>query len=192
MKPAPFTAKSRTLPCLAALFLCSMLQSCSEDPASAMTSTGQAGGQASALPVSATFDAATSTFQDLQGRGLEIASFEGKKVFVNYWATWCAPCIREIPSLNRAAAALADENYLFLLASDESVADIRDFIAERGFGGHFVKLNGFFGSYGIHAVPSSSLYSEDGELLQSWAGAFEWDSEEMLEEIRAATAQASL
>jgi thiol-disulfide isomerase/thioredoxin len=186
MKPAAITAKSHTLPCLAALFLCSMLQSCSEEPAVALTNSGQANTQAAPLPVSATFDAATSTFQDLQGRGLEIASFEGKKVFVNYWATWCAPCIREIPSLNRAAEALADENYLFLLASDESVADIRDFIDERGFGGHFVKLNGFFGSYGIHAVPSSSLYSEDGELLQSWAGAFEWDSEEMLDEIRAA------
>lgn len=145
-----------------------------------------AGGQDS-LPVVATFDAANSTYQDLDGRGLEIESFAGKRVFVNYWATWCAPCIHEIPSLARAADELADENTLFLLASDESPEVIRQFVEERGFAGHFIKLNGFFGQYGIHAVPSSSLYDEEGRLLQSWAGAFEWDSPEMLAQIRDAS-----
>lgn len=165
-----------------------LLQACSnnEEPAATATAADPvvAGATASGLPVAATFDPATSTFQDLEGRGLEIASFAGKKVFVNYWATWCAPCIREIPSIARAAAELADENYLFLLASDESPDTIRNFIADRGFEGHFIKLNGFFGAHGIDAVPSSSLYDENGQLLQSWAGAFEWDSAEMLGELR--------
>jgi thiol-disulfide isomerase/thioredoxin len=165
-----------------------LLQSCSgtdDAPAAGAESVAAASaGSTGTLPVTATFDAASSTFQDLEGRGLEIASFAGKKVFVNYWATWCAPCIREIPSIARAAAELADENYLFVLASDESPDAIRDFIADRGFDGHFIKLNGYFGAYGINAVPSSSLYDEQGQLLQSWAGAFEWDSPEMLEQLR--------
>lgn len=162
LRPALF------LPLLA---IAALLQSCSDEAAST-------------LQVTQTFDATSSTFQDLEGRGLEIASFAGKKVFVNYWATWCAPCIREIPSIARAAAALEDENYLFLLASDESPETISNFVLDRGFGGHFIKLNGFFGAHGIDAVPSSSLYDENGQLLQSWAGAFEWDSPEMLEQLR--------
>jgi thiol-disulfide isomerase/thioredoxin len=157
-----------------------LLQACSGDSSEA----GVASGAASTLPVVATFDAASSTFQSLDGQGLEIASFAGRKVFVNYWATWCAPCIREIPSIARAAAALADENYLFVLASDESPETIANFIADRGFDGHFIKLNGYFGAHGIDAVPSSSLYDEQGQLLQSWAGAFEWDSPEMLAQLR--------
>jgi thiol-disulfide isomerase/thioredoxin len=161
-----------------------LLQACgAEQPAAPQAAAG------AALPVVATFDAANSTYQDLDGRGLEIASFAGRKVFVNYWATWCAPCIREIPSISRAAAALADENYLFVLASDESLETISNFIADRDFDGHFIKLNGFFGAYGIDAVPSSSLYDEQGQLLQSWAGAFEWDSAEMLEQLRNPLAQ---
>lgn len=166
-----------------------LLQACSGDDNAAASgeSTAVAASAnvgAATLPVAATFDATTSTYQDLEGRGLEIASFAGKKVFVNYWATWCAPCIREIPSISRAAAALEDENYLFVLASDESPETIRNFIADRGFDGHFIKLNGFFGAHGIDAVPSSSLYDENGQLLQSWAGAFEWDSAEMLAQLR--------
>lgn len=131
-----------------------------------------------------TFDASNSTWQDLEGRGLELASFTGKRVFVNYWATWCAPCIRELPSLARAASALSDDNTLFLFASDEAPDKIRDFIAERGFDGHFIKLNGYFGAHGIEAVPSSVLYDEQGRQLAFWPGAYEWDSEEMLAEIR--------
>lgn len=161
-----------------------LLAACSGGDDSTAAANGASTPAAGALPVSATFDAATSTFQDLDGRGLEIASFAGKKVFVNYWATWCAPCIREIPSIARAAAELEDENYLFVLASDEAPDTIRNFIADRGFDGHFIKLNGFFGAHGIDAVPSSSLYDENGQLLQSWAGAFEWDSPEMLEQLR--------
>jgi thiol-disulfide isomerase/thioredoxin len=161
-----------------------LLQACGAEQPTAPQAAASA-----ALPVVATFDAANSTYQDLDGRGLEIASFAGKKVFVNYWATWCAPCIREIHSISRAAAELADENYLFVLASDESLETISNFIADRDFDGHFIKLNGFFGAYGIDAVPSSSLYDEQGQLLQSWAGAFEWDSAEMLEQLRNPQAQ---
>lgn len=133
-------------------------------------------------------NAAESTYQDLEGRGFELSDFAGKKVFVNYWATWCAPCIREIPALNNAAAALESENFVFLLASDEKLETITNFLTERQFSGNFVKLNGYFGAHGIVAVPSSLLYDEQGNLVQTWAGAFEWDTPEMLAEIRAAVA----
>jgi thiol-disulfide isomerase/thioredoxin len=126
----------------------------------------------------------STKFQDLAGHGFEIANLQGRKVFLNYWATWCAPCIREIPAIARAAAELEDENYLFLLASDESAEVIGNFIDDREFSGNFIKLNGFFGGHGIDAVPSSVLYGENGEIINSWAGSFEWDSPEMLAALR--------
>ena len=129
-------------------------------------------------------DPDSKTFQTLDGRGFDIELFEGEKVFVNFWATWCAPCIREIPSINRAAEALEAEGYTFIFASDEDTDTINDFLYEREFPGNFVKLNGYFATYGIGAVPSSWLVDENGDVATVWAGAFEWDSEEMLEEIR--------
>ena len=131
----------------------------------------------------ATGDAAT--FQDLSGTPIELSSFRGRKVVVNYWATWCAPCIREIPALSRAAEILGPEGYVFLLASDEPLETITSFIAENEFNGNFIKLNTFFATHGIQAVPSTVFYDESGQEIKSWLGAYEWDSPELLSELRA-------
>jgi thiol-disulfide isomerase/thioredoxin len=170
-----------TFPALSLLAL-ALLQGCGNDSAApaATTDTAAASNAVAAVNTDA-------KFVDLQGQPVELGSYAGKKVFVNYWATWCAPCIREIPSIARAAAALEEEGYVFLLASDEGLDTISDFIADRGFDGHFIKLNKFFGAWGINAVPSSELYDENGALVVTWAGAFEWDSPEMLEAIRTGT-----
>lgn len=166
-----------------------LLQGCSNEEASAPASA-EAPAAMPAVTVTDTPAPATemtAKFQNLQGQPLELSAYSGKKVFVNYWATWCAPCIREIPSITRATAELEDENYVFLLASDESLDTINEFILDREFSGNFIKLNKFFGAWGINAVPSSELYDESGKHLMTWNGAFEWGSTEMLAAIRNGT-----
>lgn len=168
-----------------------LLQACNNDDAAqapSVVETDVASSAATEVVISDVTPVASATtdtkFQDLQGNPLDLDAYAGKKVFVNYWATWCAPCIREIPAIGRAAEILESENYVFLLASDESLDVISDFIADREFTGNFIKLNGFFGGHGIDAVPSSVLYDENGEQLRVWLGEFEWDSPEMLAELR--------
>jgi len=172
-----------------------LLQSCGNDAANeTMTENSTANLAADASPapqlhpllaaLPADDDPDSKTFQTLDGRGFDIDLLAGQKVFVNFWATWCAPCIREIPSINNAAQALEDEGYIFLFASDEDAETISTFLDERQFPGNFIRLNDFFASYGIGAVPSSWLLDENGDVTKTWAGAYEWDSEEMLADIR--------
>jgi len=179
--------------CLVATLL--LLQSCGNDAANeTMTENSTANLAADASPapqlhlllaaLPADDDPDSKTFQTLDGRGFDIDLLAGQKVFVNFWATWCAPCIREIPSINNAAQALEDEGYIFLFASDEDAETISTFLDERQFPGNFIRLNDFFASYGIGAVPSSWLLDENGDVTKTWAGAYEWDSEEMLADIR--------
>lgn len=184
---------NRQLHTLTFIFASFLLFSCSsEDQTAAKTALAEATpAETAPAPKSSLLadlplndDPNSNTFQTLDGRGFDIELFVGKKVFVNFWATWCAPCIREIPSINRAAKSLEDENYLFLFVSDEDKETINNFLDERGFQGNFIKLNGYFGNFGIGAVPSSWLLDENGDIQATWAGAYEWDSEEMLEEIR--------
>ena len=132
-----------------------LLPGCSNDetPSGAATPASTASSTSTA-PQAIDTDA---KFVDLQGQPVELGAYAGKKVFLNYWATWCAPCIREIPSIARASAELEDEGYVFLLASDETLDTIGDVIAEREFDGNFITLNKFFGAWGINAVPSSEL-----------------------------------
>ena len=166
-----------------------LLQACSDDAgaptaaATAPVASAPAETPPAAEPAAAA--AVASTYQDLQGNPVEIADFAGKKVFVNYWATWCAPCIKEIPSIARAADTLATENFVFLLASDESLDTINDFLLDREFTGNFIKLNSYVGSLGIDVMPTSVLYDETGTAVRSWQGSFEWDSDEMLAQLRA-------
>jgi len=179
--------------CLVATLL--LLQSCGNDAANetmAENSTANLPADASPAPqlhlllaaLPADDDPDSKTFQTLDGRGFDIDLLAGQKVFVNFWATWGAPCIREIPSINNAAQALEDEGYIFLFASDEDAETISTFLDERQFPGNFIRLNDFFASYGIGAVPSSWLLDENGDVTKTWAGAYEWDSEEMLADIR--------
>jgi len=157
-----------------------LLTACSGDS----TDTANTAADVPSMIAASAKDPGTTMYQDLEGRGFDLSAFKGKKVFVNYWATWCAPCIREIPAITNAANTLEPENFVFLFASDEKPETISTFLEERAFDGNFVKLNGYFGSHGIVAVPSSLLYDEEGTLVKTWAGAFEWDTPEMLAEIR--------
>jgi len=173
--------------CMLTLITGCLLISCGNDaadqtPGEAVSAAQTESTLFAALPADDTPD--EKTFQTLDGRGFDVEFLNGKKVFVNFWATWCAPCIREIPSINRAAEALASEGFDFIFVSDEDVETINDFLTEREFDGNFVKLNGYFANYGIGAVPSSWLLDENGDLVATWAGAYEWDSDVMLSEIR--------
>jgi thiol-disulfide isomerase/thioredoxin len=181
---AAMTFKPALLPLLVSSLL--VLSACSGDGSGKDSAAAPA--SVSGMIAAAKADPSSAMFQDLQGQGFDLSAFAGKKVFLNYWATWCAPCIREIPAIASAAATLEPENYVFLLASDEKPEVISAFLAERGFTGNFVKLNGYFGSHGIDAVPSSLLYDEQGNLVKTWGGAFEWDTPQMLAEIRTGAA----
>lgn len=137
-----------------------------------------------ALAVSAVFPD-NKSFMNLDGSPVDLASLEGKSIMVNYWATWCAPCIREIPSLIRAADELGDD-FVVMLASDETPEQIMAFITENNFREDaFVKLEGSFAGHQIQAVPSTSLFGTDGVQKGQWLGVLEWDHEEVVDGLKA-------
>ena len=65
-----------------------------------------------------------SSFVDLEENNLDLSEFNNGKVIISYWATWCAPCIKEMPSFKRAEEILEEYGYTFLLVSDETISKI--------------------------------------------------------------------
>src|SRR5688572_8032630 len=57
----------------------------------------------------------------LSGKEIDLTELENKTVFINFWATWCKPCIQEMPTIENAQTMLKDKNVVFLLASNESI-----------------------------------------------------------------------
>lgn len=127
----------------------------------------------------------TTTYEDLKGNAISLSDFKGKRVLLNYWATWCRPCIAEMPDMEKAQAILENENYVFLFASDQSVAKIEKFKEARGFNLNFIKYNGVYANKGVSALPATFIYNEVGEQVLCFDGGLKWDSPEMIEKLRA-------
>ncbi|MEO9801769.1 MAG: TlpA disulfide reductase family protein [Reichenbachiella sp.] len=108
----------------------------------------------------------------------------GKRVFINYWATWCKPCIAEMPDIQAAAEILKEENYVFFLVSDQDMDKIKKFETEKGFNLTFAKLNGNIQDLNIQSLPTTVIYDTSGKRVRKIAGAVKWDSEDMLTSLR--------
>jgi thiol-disulfide isomerase/thioredoxin len=114
---------------------------------------------------------------DLSGREIDMGEFKDKTVFINFWATWCKPCLQEMPSIENAQAQLQDKDVIFLLASDESVAQIENFKAKRKFQFRYVQVQNFE-ALNIQALPTTYIFNPKGKLVFSDMGFRMWDSPE--------------
>ena len=128
--------------------------------------------------------ASISLYEDLDGNPVELTDYRGKRILLNYWATWCRPCIEEMPALLKLQGILEEENYVFLFASDQTVKKIVAFKEARGFDFKYIKYNGAYAEQRINALPVTLVYNEVGEQVLRFDGGMAWDSPEMIEQLR--------
>ena len=124
-----------------------------------------------------------TSFVDLSENNLDLSAYKEGKIVINYWATWCRPCIKEMPSLKKAEEILEDYGYTFFLVSDETISKISKFKNERNFDFNFLKSIKSFETLGIYSMPTSYIFDENGKIIETIVGAIEWDSEEMINKL---------
>jgi len=112
--------------------------------------------------------------KELDGQVIDLNRYKGKTIFINFWATWCGPCIKEMPSIERAKNALEDSKIEFLVASNETVEQIQSFTTKRDLNLHYVQLENLE-ELAIPALPTTYIISPTGELAFSETGYREWD-----------------
>ena len=125
-----------------------------------------------------------TSFVDLYENNLDLSVYKGKRIVINYWATWCGPCIKEMPSIKRAEEILEDYGYIFLLVSDETISKISKFKNDRNFDFNFLKSIESYETLGIYSMPTSYIFDENGKIIETIVGAIEWDSEEMINKLK--------
>ena len=121
---------------------------------------------------------------DLDNNSIDLSKYQGKRIFLNFWATWCKPCIIEMPSIERAQQQLSEEDFVFLLASDETVGRINRFKATKDFDLEFVRVETPFPDLGILSLPTTLIIDAKGKIALNQIGALEWDAPQVIEKLR--------
>lgn len=115
--------------------------------------------------------------KSLDGKSLDMSSLEGKTVFINVWATWCKPCIQEMPTIAKAMEMIGDKNVVFLFASSEETSEITEFADRKSFPFKYVQLENLE-ALSIKAIPATFIFSPEGELDFGEEGFRDWSTEE--------------
>ena len=106
------------------------------------------------------------TLTDLSGKSWTFSQLRGKVVLVNFWATWCPPCRKEMPDLEALYARFAAKGFVVLGISDEEAAKVEPFIRERKVSFPVLldpgrKVNDMFV---VEGIPKSFVYGREGKL----------------------------
>ena len=136
-------------------------------------------------------------FENARGEKLKIANFSGKFLLVNVWATWCPPCRKEMPSLERLLAFFAKRDQLKVIAIS---------IDKVG----FPQLQGFYDSIGVKSLdlykgpesetlntlgigglPTTLLLNQEGHEIARLVGPTEWDNPSVVSQLMKLTRSTS-
>jgi thiol-disulfide isomerase/thioredoxin len=128
-------------------------------------------------------------FVDGEGHALTLAEFRGRVVLLNIWATWCVPCRKEMPTLDRLQAKLGSRDFQVVALSIDraGVPPVGQFYKELGLTalGIYVDQSGkAAGSLGTIGIPTTLLVDRDGQEVARKVGPAEWDSPEVIALIR--------
>ena len=121
------------------------------------------------------------------GQGIDLKNYRGKYVLLNFWATWCPPCIQETPSLNQLHRELSGGRFLVLGVSVDEDRDAYEAFLDR-FGITFPTVRDpsreVASRYGTQLYPESYLIDPDGYVVRKYVGAENWMRPEVLNYLR--------
>ncbi|MCW4462527.1 TlpA family protein disulfide reductase [Sphingomonas sp. BT-65] len=119
-------------------------------------------------------------FQAPDGKPATLAAFKGKPLLLNLWATWCAPCVREMPALDRLAQREGDRIRVLTVSQDlEGAAKVTPYFAKAGFKALQPYLDpdvGLSTHYGVN-LPTTVFYDAQGREVWRVAGDMDWDGD---------------
>lgn len=123
----------------------------------------------------------------LSGGEVDLSSLRGRVLVVNFWATWCPPCVSEMPSLDRLHRALSSEGLVVLgISVDEDEDGLRGFVERLGIGFPILRDRGgrVAASYRTTGYPETFVIDRAGLILNTFVGPAEWDTPEALDHFR--------
>jgi thiol-disulfide isomerase/thioredoxin len=124
--------------------------------------------------------APATAFEDPDGAPASLADFRGKPVLVNLWATWCAPCVAEMPTLDRLAAREGDRLHVLTVSQDlDGREKVETFFAKQGYRNLETWLDphmALMTELGADTLPTTIFYDSKGREQWRVVGMEDWES----------------
>ena len=125
--------------------------------------------------------------EDEQGIGVSLEDYAGKVVLLNFWATWCPPCVQEMPSLNNTYESYQDRGFVVLgISVDENSEQYSNFLRTAGVSFPTARdpERTVSTRYGTMKYPESYLISREGKVLRKYVGPEDWGRPEIANYLR--------
>ena len=128
---------------------------------------------------------------DFQGKNFELRALHGKVVILNFWASWCAPCVEEVPSLIKLAEEFRGELQIIAISGDSSREDIEVFLKSfPGLRAENINLiwdqdRKIMNQFSISRLPESLVLDQNQKLVKKIAGTIDWHTEDSILFVKA-------
>ncbi len=126
------------------------------------------------------------SLKDLSGKPVTLSSLKGKVVLLNFWATWCPPCISEMPVFNKLYREMKGRGLeVVAISADRSEGYVRDFVSK-----HSLDLKVLYDAdrtvtkqYKVFSMPTTFLIDRNGVIIEKFFGEYDWTDEEIKKKI---------
>ncbi|MBN2894011.1 MAG: TlpA family protein disulfide reductase [Bacteroidales bacterium] len=118
---------------------------------------------------------------DIEGNTVSLSDFKGKVIFINFWATWCGPCIGEMPEIQAFYNKFKDNNdVVFILATTDDLTTVQNFISNKEFTFPVYSIQSQIPNVMNHnSIPTSFLINKNGGIVLQQKGVANWGGEKM-------------
>lgn len=125
------------------------------------------------------------TVKSLDGQDFKMADTKGKVVFLNFWATWCPPCVTEMPSIQKLHEKLKEDGVVFVCISNEEASKVTRFAREKGLTFPIYTMRGAPPAiFKTRGIPATFILSPDGKIAFKHIGSAKWDDDKSIDFIK--------
>ncbi len=123
--------------------------------------------------------------EDFNGNKIPFSKFQEEKVFLNFWATWCPPCIAEMPDIHDLYEKIGDQTSFVMISMDKDREKAKEFIRKKEFNFPVYFLaSGLPSVYDPHSIPTTYVISPDGEIVVTRHGMAKYDTDKFIKFLK--------
>jgi len=130
------------------------------------------------------------TIRELEGEPIELEAFRGRVLFINVWASWCTPCVREMETIEGLRTRLSDTDVEFLIVAAEAERPVRRHLRKYSYDlPIYLEVDPIPAAFGLRGLPTTWVVDREGRILILRHGEAVWDTDEVEAFVRGVAGQ---